>query len=90
MGTSSTSLAKGIRMERADLELIERWKDKEPELQRLWEEHLAFEDQLEAFNKRVYLSPEEQMDRKTIQKKKLKGRDQIERILIELRRKESN
>lgn len=73
-------------MEQRDLDLIERWKEQDPQLQRLWREHLEFEEQLEAFNKRVYLSPSEEMERKTIQKKKLKGRDQIERILVRLRK----
>ncbi|MBI5569905.1 MAG: DUF465 domain-containing protein [Desulfomonile tiedjei] len=74
-------------MEQTDIELIERWKETEPDLRRLWEEHLEFEEQLEAFNKRVYLTPTEQMERKTLQKKKLKGRDQIERILAQLRQR---
>ncbi|MEW6139104.1 MAG: DUF465 domain-containing protein [Thermodesulfobacteriota bacterium] len=73
-------------MEQRDLDLIERWKEQDPQLQRLWREHLEFEEQLEAFNKRVYLSPSEEIERKTIQKKKLKGRDQIERILVRLRK----
>ena len=74
-------------MEQTDLELIERWKETEPDLRRLWEEHLEYEEQLDAFNKRVYLTPTEQMERKTLQKKKLKGRDQIERILAQLRQR---
>jgi uncharacterized protein len=73
-------------MEKTDLDLIEQWKDKEPDLKRLWEEHLEFEEQLDAFNKRVYLSPTEQVERKTLQKKKLHGRDQIERILANIRK----
>ena len=72
-------------MEQRDLDLIEEWKEKDPELKRLWQEHLEFEDQLDVFNKRIYLSPSEELERKTIQKKKLKGRDQIERILARLR-----
>jgi uncharacterized protein len=73
-------------METRDLELIEEWREKDLELKKLWHEHLEFEDQLEQFNKRVYLSTAEQMERKAIQKKKLKGRDQIERILARIRK----
>lgn len=73
-------------MEKSDLELIEEWKQSDPELNRLWTEHREFEEQLERFNSRVYLSTAEQVERKTIQKKKLKGRDRIERILIKLRK----
>ncbi len=73
-------------MEQRDLELIEQWKEKDDELKRLWLEHLEFEEQLEQFNSRVYLSTSEQMERKTLQKKKLKGRDEIERILRRIRK----
>lgn len=75
-------------MEQRDLDLIGKWKESEPELKRLWDEHVEFEEQLEGFNKRVYLSPSEELERKTLQKKKLRGRDQIERILVKLRRRE--
>jgi len=74
-----------MRMEKSDLELIEKWKDKDLELQRLWEEHCDFEEQLASFNKRVYLTPSEELERKTLQKKKLKGRDLLERVLARLR-----
>jgi uncharacterized protein len=72
-------------METKDLNLIAEWKDKDPELKKLWQEHLEFEEQLEFFNKRVYLSATEELERKTLQKKKLLGRDQIERILTRIR-----
>ncbi len=76
-------------METRDLALIEEWQEKDPELKRLWQEHLEFEEQLAAFNKRVYLSASEELERKTLQKKKLKGRDHIERILIKLRQQKT-
>ena len=75
-------------MEQTDLQLIGVWKEKDPELKRLWEEHVDYEEQLDLFNKRVYLTTEEELERKTIQKKKLRGRDQIERILIRIRKEE--
>ncbi len=75
-------------MEKRDLDLIAAWQEQDPELNRLWQEHLEFEEQLESFNKRVYLSPTEELERKTLQKKKLKGRDQLERILAKLRQQE--
>ena len=73
-------------MEQKDLDLIEAWKEKDPELKRLWLEHLEFEEQLEQFNSRVYLSSSEQLERKVLQKKKLAGRDAIERILSRIRK----
>ncbi len=72
-------------MEKRDLDLIAEWKDRDPELKKLWQEHLEFEEQLEFFNRRVYLTATEELERKTLQKKKLRGRDQIERILTRIR-----
>jgi uncharacterized protein YdcH (DUF465 family) len=76
-------------MEKKDLELIELCKDREPELNKLWQEHLEFEEQLEVFNRRVYLTPSEEVERKLIQKKKLKGKDEMEKILTRLRAQSS-
>ncbi len=85
---SQRSNKKGVQMEQKDLDLIAAWQDEDPELKRLWREHLEFEEQLDSFNRRVYLSPTEELERKTLQKKKLKGRDQLERILVRLRQRE--
>ncbi len=68
-------------MEQSDLELMERLASAEPELGQLWREHLALEAKLEAMNNRLYLTPEEQVERKQLQKLKLAGRDRIELIL---------
>jgi uncharacterized protein len=75
-------------MEKWDLELIEKWKTQDTQLSKLWQEHLEYEEQLEAFSKRLYLSTAEEMEKKTLQKKKLQGRTEIERILIRLRKAE--
>lgn len=76
-------------MERRDLELINIWKEKDGELSKLWQDHLEYEEQLEVFNKRLYLSHSEELERKTLQKKKLRGRDQIEKILSKYREPQS-
>ena len=72
-------------MEKGDEELIHRLVENDPILRKYWEEHLLFEEQLEAFNKRIYLTPEEGLERKRIQKLKLAGRDKMEEILSKYR-----
>jgi len=67
--------------------LIERLLPEHEELRRLWEEHLEFENRLAEFNKRLYLTDEEALEKKRIQKLKLAGRDRMERILDEYRQK---
>jgi uncharacterized protein YdcH (DUF465 family) len=76
-------------MERHDLEIIDQWKERDPELKRFVDEHLEFERRLEEFNRRPYLTAAESMERKRLQKLKLAGRDRIEQILAKYRQKES-
>ena len=68
-------------MEEGDLQLIRKLIPKDKDLKRLWDEHLDFEEKLDQLNKRRYLSTEEEMRRKEIQKLKLSGKDKIEEIL---------
>jgi uncharacterized protein len=75
-------------MEHSDLELIEQLSPVDPELGQLWREHLALEAQLESLSGRLYLTPEEQVERKRLQKLKLAGRDRIEVILARHRQED--
>jgi uncharacterized protein YdcH (DUF465 family) len=75
-------------MEKRDLEIINQWLDLDPELKRCMQEHEEFEKRLEEFNRRPYLTAEETMERKRLQKLKLAGRDKIEQILAKYRQKE--
>jgi uncharacterized protein YdcH (DUF465 family) len=76
-------------MEKQDLEIIQEMMDRDPELKRYVEEHRDFERRLEEFNRRPYLTAEETVERKRLQKLKLAGRDRLERILAKYRQKES-
>ncbi len=68
-------------MEENDLKLIRKLIPKDPELKTLWDEHLEYEEKLDQLNKRRYLSTEEDIRRKELQKLKLKGKDKIAEIL---------
>ncbi len=75
-------------MEERDLELIKKYKESDEALSQLYDEHIDFERQLERLNSKSYLTPNEEIERKTIQKKKLLGRDRIEIILNKYRKME--
>ncbi len=77
-------------MEKSDEELVARWIDQDPELKRRIEDHQDFERQLEEFNRRAYLTAEETVERRRIQKLKLAGRDRIEQLLAQYRAKEKS
>ena len=74
-------------MEKKDEELIDQLIPENEELRKLVTEHKEFESQLEELKKRLYLSDEENREKKRIQKLKLAGRDRIEQILREYRAK---
>ena len=48
-------------MEESDIELIRKLLPNDEELRRLWTEHLDLEKKLEQYNKKHYLSSEEEM-----------------------------
>ncbi len=75
-------------MEKRDEELIAQWLERDPELKRYVEEHRELERLLEGFNRRPYLTAQESLERKRLQKLKLAGRDRIEQILAKYRQKE--
>jgi hypothetical protein len=56
------------------------------ELRGLWSQHLDFERRLEQLDALPHLTPEEETERKRIQKLKLAGKDRIAGILARHRR----
>src|SRR5207253_1935838 len=55
-------------MEEKDEALIQTLLEREPELRRYYEEHVDLERRLGAFQQKHYLTPEEEMERKQMQK----------------------
>jgi len=72
-------------MEKRDYELIQKYISTDAELKKRMEEHEEFERKLQEFNRRIYLSPAEELEKKRLQKLKLAGRDRIEAILSKYR-----
>jgi len=72
-------------MEEKDEALIQTLLEREPELRRYYEEHVDLERRLGAFQQKHYLTPEEEMERKRLQKLKLAGKDRILEILSRYR-----
>ncbi|PLX83951.1 MAG: DUF465 domain-containing protein [Desulfuromonas sp.] len=64
--------------------LVQQLCETNPRFRRLHEEHVLLEKKLQEFDERVYLTPEEEVERKTIQKLKLVGKDEMEDIFRQL------
>lgn len=72
-------------MEKEDELLISKYIKSDDELRKYVEDHKRLESELELFNRRVYLTPEEEMEKKKLQKRKLLGKDRIHEILSRYR-----
>jgi uncharacterized protein YdcH (DUF465 family) len=72
-------------MERKDEELIQQLMGQDEELRRYYEEHLELERQLAELNRRLYLTPQQELEKKRLQKLKLAGKDKIMEILARYR-----
>lgn len=64
-------------MELQDQTLIQQMCEESPRFRKLHEEHILFEKKLNEFEDRVYLSAEDELERRTIQKLKLAGKDEM-------------
>ena len=64
-----------------DASIIEQVKRNNAEFSRLLEEHQQYENQLAAFNDLRFMTSEQEVERKRLQKLKLQGKDRMLAIL---------
>ena len=72
-------------MEAKDLELVEKHRGENYELDRLVKDHTSLEAEIEALEKTKGLSADDEKALHKLKKVKLEGRDRIEEILETLR-----
>ena len=68
-------------MEESDQDLVEHLCDRNPRFRMLYEEHFILEKELQMLNQKSFLSLEEEVEKKKVQKLKLAGKDEMELIL---------
>ncbi len=68
-------------MNQADVELIGTLADGDFELRRCWQEHQRYEQQIKRLNSKLFLSTEQELERKELQKRKLLGKDRLMNLL---------
>jgi hypothetical protein len=76
-------------MERAEEDLIAKHIGRDEELRKCVEYHRDLEDDLDNFNRRIHLTPKEEMEKKEVQKRKLAEKDKILKILSRYRETET-
>ena len=58
-------------------QLLEKMKSESKEFKKLYEEHVDLKSQVENLNKRKFLTPEQELEKKGIQKQKLKRKQKL-------------
>lgn len=64
-----------------DPTLLEKVQGENEEFKKLYEEHLDLKNRVEELNKMHFLTPEQELEKKTVQKQKLKGKDRMIEII---------
>jgi N-dimethylarginine dimethylaminohydrolase len=72
-------------MEKSEENLIAKHINHDDQLRKYVEEHRQYEETIEKFNERVYLTPHEEVEKKTLQKMKLLGKEKIYALLSKYR-----
>ena len=62
---------------------VKKLLEKSEAFQRLWARHQRYEQQLADLDRFRYLTPEQELERKTIQKLKLAGKDEMAAMVRE-------
>jgi len=72
-------------MEERDQDLVRELWDNNPRFRKLYEEHRLLEKELIGLSDKNFLSPDEEVEKKKMQKLKLAGKDEMEQILSSYR-----
>jgi len=64
-----------------DQNLLLELTESNPRFRMLYEEHTLFEKQLSEYDKKGFLSPQEEIEKNKVKKMKLVGKDEMEKII---------
>jgi len=64
-----------------DQTLLQNLTETNPRFRMLYEEHTLFEKQLSEYDKKGYLSAQEELEKNKVKKMKLVGKDEMEKII---------
>ncbi|WP_029917640.1 hypothetical protein [Pelobacter seleniigenes] len=64
-----------------DQNLLQDLIENNPRFRMLYEEHVIFEKQLTEYEKKAFLTPQEELEKNKVKKMKLVGKDEMEKIV---------
>lgn len=68
-----------------DQNVLQNLLDSNPRFRMLYEEHMIFEKQLSEYERKSFLSPQEELEQSKVKKMKLVGKDEMERMIVSAR-----
>lgn len=68
-------------MEQREIDLLEKYSAKDPELKELWDDHVLYEKQVEKLEAKIYRTPTEEQTLKQLKKQKLEGKTKLMALL---------
>ncbi len=75
-------------MEDKELQLLETLAPEHPELQDLWENHRLYEKQLAKYERKSYLTNDEEITVRQLKKEKLEGKTRMVALINEYSKKD--
>ena len=78
-----TNLGKGAAQMRIEEPVVQKLLAENDAFRRLWARHLRYEQQLADLDRVHHLTPDQELERRTIQKLKLAGKDEMAAIVRE-------
>ena len=78
------------RSELKEEEIVEVLKKENSEFKKLTEEHQSLEDLLASIDRKRFLTPEEEVERKKIQKQKLLKKDKMAALIRDFKKGQMN
>ncbi|MDE5879137.1 MAG: DUF465 domain-containing protein [Desulfovibrio sp.] len=76
-------------MDQHELDLLEKYAAKDPELKSLWDDHVLYEKQVEKLEGKSFRTPTEEQTLKQLKKQKLENKTQLMDMLDRLKKENS-
>ena len=73
-------------MDQHELDLLEKYAAKDPELKSLWDDHVLYEKQVEKLEGKSFRTPTEEQTLKQLKKQKLENKTQLMDMLARLKK----
>ena len=76
-------------MDQTEKDLLEKYKDSNPELKALWEDHILYRNQVDRLASKPYRTPSEEQSLKQLKKQKLDNKTKMFAMIERLKKEQS-